>query len=410
MQTKTCNKCNKELGINMFSKKSDNKDGRHNTCSPCRIKREREVKLEKANGTFKQHDRSEAAKLGHKNLDREEFRKSLSESKKQSIKAIHTITNEIKYYNSAKEAIKDGFHASNISEAISSGKPYKEYTWYKYDIEPKDTTIYMHTNTENGMVYIGKTTQVPSRRFRKSDNTYHSYKSCIKFYKALCDYGWSSFETHILEIVPKDRFDEVSEIEAKYISKYNSIETGYNTVDFSEGLHVFPQEVKDKLSESMKKRHASGEFESPYNKVHHQFVDGVESKKCTACDIVKPLSKFGVSPKSYDKKQHNCKPCRAASQRMYRELNAKPKKKIDYSLRRDAMSAGAKRAYENNPELRKNISKRQSKPIQGTNIETGEIKTYPSGIAAKADGFDNRQISLAIKSGKPHRGYTWKKI
>lgn len=59
-------------------------------------------------------------------------------------------------------------------------------------------------------------------------------------------------------------------------------------------------------------------------------------------------------------------------------------------------------------DLKENMAKDRVKPIIGSSIITGEEKAYPSAISATLDGFDNKLISRAIKTGGTHNGFTWR--
>ena len=71
-------------------------------------------------------------------------------------------------------------------------------------------TVYIHTNKENGKVYIGITGQTVERRWR-SDGS--GYKKCLLFYRAIQKYGWDNFNHIVL-------LENISEECAKEIEKY----------------------------------------------------------------------------------------------------------------------------------------------------------------------------------------------
>lgn len=56
---------------------------------------------------------------------------------------------------------------------------------------------------------------------------------------------------------------------------------------------------------------------------------------------------------------------------------------------------------------RKNVGKR-SKPVQGMNIKTGEVKTYESKFAASLENGSG--IYVGLKTNKPVKGILWKYI
>lgn len=99
-----------------------------------------------------------------------------------------------------------------------------------FDRNSSSIFIYKIKNIKTGMVYIGKTTQVFTLRWYQ--HFYHS-GSC-KFHQAIKESNPVDWEFSIVEqvSVPKgndvDKF--VSEREGFWISEFNSVENGYNSV------------------------------------------------------------------------------------------------------------------------------------------------------------------------------------
>jgi hypothetical protein len=84
--------------------------------------------------------------------------------------------------------------------------------------------LYCHTNKINGKKYIGISLQKPNRRWKNGQG----YKGCCKFDKAIQKYGWDNFEHEIL--LEHLTQQEASQYEQEYISKYNTINNGYNVL------------------------------------------------------------------------------------------------------------------------------------------------------------------------------------
>jgi hypothetical protein len=82
--------------------------------------------------------------------------------------------------------------------------------------------LYCHTNKINGKKYIGISLQKPSHRWQNGKG----YKGCPKFEKAIKKYGWNNFTHEIL--LDNLTQEEASKLEQEYISKYNTINNGYN--------------------------------------------------------------------------------------------------------------------------------------------------------------------------------------
>lgn len=86
--------------------------------------------------------------------------------------------------------------------------------------------IYKATNTMNGQVYIGATTQ--SLENRKKDHLNKIDKSYNhKFQKAILEYGKANF--HWEQIDTANNLNDLAIKESQYIEQYNSCQNGYNS-------------------------------------------------------------------------------------------------------------------------------------------------------------------------------------
>ena len=87
----------------------------------------------------------------------------------------------------------------------------------------RNYTIYGYYQPAENKWYVGRTfrTQI-SRAGRKGQG----YKNCHKFYSAIHQYGWPSFEYHILDTTTDK--DEAYRLERYWIEQKNSVENGYN--------------------------------------------------------------------------------------------------------------------------------------------------------------------------------------
>lgn len=276
--------------------------------------------------------------------------------------------------------------------------------------------IYLHQSKETGRSYIGQSTQDEHRRFRKSEKNYNSYRTCPVMYTALVKYGWDGFTTKIL--VYADTQEELNELEELYIREYNSLApNGYNTTAISDGRGVQAESTKEKIRQKQlehnKKLKEQGIVKVAPNRKEHQMIDGVECKHCATCHEVKPLTQYNKFSHNWDGLLHYCQICQRNYRKKQYSKERKPlnneELKQSYIDRKQAMSEGAKRAYAENPRLREN-GKKNAKKIKRIDLITGEEKIYESGLAAKADGFDNTYVSSACKTGKLFKGYKWEFI
>lgn len=258
--------------------------------------------------------------------------------------------------------------------------------------------IYLHRNKINGKCYIGSTIQKPSRRWKKNDTEYRSYSSCTVFYRALKKYTWNSFESFILE--EDIEYDSLPEREEYYINKYNSIiPNGYNSVFLTNGRVEYTKDVKEKISKKAKER--KGKIGPAWNRIDHKIIDGIECKLCTTCKKWLPLDEYCKYNRTWDGVFYSCKRCANKYRNKYRKKKGKNKKKVEN------MSERVRLQYEKNPEIKKKISEKKSKPVYRINPVTGERKLYKRGLDAQAEKFYIARIKKAINENKLYKGYKW---
>lgn len=120
---------------------------------------------------------------------------------------------------------------------------------YQERIPTSKNIVYKYTNVINSKVYVGRTMRDISVR-ANSNGT--GYKTCPKFWHAICKYGWENFK---LEILAKDlSYEESVELEQYYINLYksNTQECGYNILTHEPNRGSIPEEVRKKIGESKK--------------------------------------------------------------------------------------------------------------------------------------------------------------
>lgn len=138
-----------------------------------------------------------------------------------------------------------------------------------------DYIIYRFTNKVNNKQYIGMTTQTLKRRIYQHWCVAAKNPRC-HFHKALMKYGEDAWEVDTLASGTVDSIHEVKCKEQLYIAEHNTYEGGYNSTKGGEdflsssyqrelqlqrvrrGTHPFTGGAIQR--ESMKRRHAQGEF------------------------------------------------------------------------------------------------------------------------------------------------------
>lgn len=130
--------------------------------------------------------------------------------------------------------------------------------------------IYKATNKINGKCYIGQTRH--SLEHRKAIHIRYAKKGLnTHFYQAIRKYGEENFEWEIMCSTNDKK--RLNELETFYITKYDSIKHGYNMVDGGDNNIMDIEsvktkhdeimkspEVRKKISDSMKKLIADGNF------------------------------------------------------------------------------------------------------------------------------------------------------
>ena len=118
--------------------------------------------------------------------------------------------------------------------------------------------VYMHTNKENGKVYIGQTSQSINQRWRNGKG----YTNNIAFYRAIQKYGWDNFDHKI--IANNLTKEEADKFEIDMISFYdsNNPDKGYNLTIGGGGTNGYrlTEEQRNKISELQKGRILTDEW------------------------------------------------------------------------------------------------------------------------------------------------------
>lgn len=267
--------------------------------------------------------------------------------------------------------------------------------------------IYVHRNKVNGKCYIGRTNQHPWRRWRKHQGSL-GYNSCPKFKRALDKYGWDNFESEVICSILKDKW--VNELEELFIKQYDSFNNGYNSVEIIDGDVRLSEETKKKIGDKQRAHHASLETPViPINRKEHVLIEGVEHKQCGKCEEIKNVTEFGQALRRWDKLNPYCKSCNIITSNKFRKPYKKltPEQFKESYVKRTKIIAEKNRIRGQDPVVRAQISKRNSRAIKATHPKTGETFKFESARSAGRLGFNNSRISTAISTKTLYRGYMW---
>ena len=119
--------------------------------------------------------------------------------------------------------------------------------------------VYVFVNNINQKIYIGKTTELYSKRWNEHKYNAFTKKLDTYFYKALRRYSWDAFSKYVIfqteESLDKDLINSIiCSKEIEFISKFQSNHPsfGYNLTTGGEGIVGFhhSEETKKRLSET----------------------------------------------------------------------------------------------------------------------------------------------------------------
>lgn len=193
-----------------------------------------------------------------------------------------------------------------------------------------------------------------------------------------------------------------------------------NSTDGGEGTrgNILREESKRLISEKRQKWLKENDlpksmWDTCYKRKEYKIIDDIPNKHCSDCDTYKKFNEFGKDKNQWDKIRTICIACSRIRKEAYyyktRVVLSEEDLQLSYITRKEAMSTGVKTRYETDPEYRKKNSKAKSKPVVGINVTNPQdiIEFESALVAYKTAKFSNTYISIAIKTGKPYKGYYW---
>lgn len=182
------------------------------------------------------------------------------------------------------------------------------------EAQNKTYCVYIHTNKQNGKVYIGQTKfgDDPNKRWRDGEG----YKGCALFENAIKKYGWDGFNHDI--IASELTMDEANYIEESLIQQFDSTnsENGYNIRPGGEN-YEWADISKLKMAKSLRNTIREKHKEISEDKLQDRFnANDPSVRKCTRCGVlfeikyVKPEERKSMGRKYNKQLPRICSDCR----------------------------------------------------------------------------------------------------
>ncbi len=193
--------------------------------------------LSKISRIYKQYEELSKCMFGMKLKDL--LSKKYDELSKREQGLVRRLSEEIpkEYFIEIGMETFDSLHKKYVSSVLNADPECFVYC------------VYVHTNRENGKVYVGQTKDIKERFARCGSN----YKNNKYFYNAIKKYGWDGFDHKILAYNLNK--DEANEMEKYYIKKFDSTnpEKGYN-IALGGGVGALAESTKNKMKENWEKK------------------------------------------------------------------------------------------------------------------------------------------------------------
>jgi group I intron endonuclease len=187
--------------------------------------------------------------------------------------------------------------------------------------------VYLIRNKLSGKCYVGVSVNIHSR-WRQHKYWAKNKKVVSKITNSIKKHGVENFEFSVIELCEKDFFDEK---ERYWISKYNSVENGYNLTYGGSVRKIVSEETKEKMSKS---RLGVPKSESHKNKIAEVNGSRESREKFSKLNLGRKLSdetrkKMSESKKGFRHTEEAKKKMGAASiahwQRVALQLAERPK-------------------------------------------------------------------------------------
>lgn len=150
--------------------------------------------------------------------------------------------------------------------------------------------IYCYTNRINNKKYIGQTNNLERRKKQHIQDSIHCHKGHeisynLPFHSAIRKYGIDNFDFEILKIIDTEDWNEVNDIESKYINDFQTIcPNGYNLQAQSQankGLNktALPENVVEEIISKLKEKELISNISEEYQ-LSRSYISDINNGKC----------------------------------------------------------------------------------------------------------------------------------
>ena len=150
--------------------------------------------------------------------------------------------------------------------------------------------IYCYTNKINNKKYIGQTNNLERRKKQHIQDSIHCHKGHeisynLPFHSAIRKYGIDNFDFEILKIIDTEDWNEVNDIESKYINDFQTIcPNGYNLQaqgQANKGLNktALPENVVEEIISKLKEKELISNISEEYQ-LSRSYISDINNGRC----------------------------------------------------------------------------------------------------------------------------------
>ena len=150
--------------------------------------------------------------------------------------------------------------------------------------------IYCYTNLINNKRYIGQTNNFNRRKKQHIQDSIHQHIGHEIAYQqpihcAIRKYGIDNFKIEILETINTENWQDVNELETKYIKELNTLApNGYNlkaegAANRGNNKSKIPQEIIDNIIIDLKNKVSQGEIAEKYQ-LSRSYISDINNGRC----------------------------------------------------------------------------------------------------------------------------------